>query len=105
VSSTSQPAGGTQHAPRLGQRRRDVLDVLVDLGADGDVEVLIRERQRERIAGAVLDGRLAAAGAGEHALARVDAVHPTVRADFRGHLGGQEAGAGADVEHALARLQ
>jgi hypothetical protein len=103
VSSTSQPAGGTQHAPRLGQRRRDVLDVLVDLGADGDVEVLIRERQRERIAGVVFDGRVAAAGAGEHALARLDAVHATVRADLRGHLGGQEAGAGADVEHALAR--
>ena len=31
--------------------------------------------------------------------------HATVRAHLRGHLGGQEARAGADVEHALARLE
>jgi len=67
--------------------------------------MLVRERQRQRITDAELNGRVAPAGASQHALAGVDAVHATVRADLRGHLCRQEARTGADVEHPLTALE
>ena len=39
-----QPAAGAQHAPRLGQRSLDVVDVLLYLSGDRDVEPLVPER-------------------------------------------------------------
>jgi len=100
-----QPAARVQHAPRLGQRSLDVVDVLIDLSRDRDVELLVSERQCQRVTAAVIDRRLAMAGDREHAVAQVDPIHAPVDADLLGHLGGQEARPGADVEHLLAGLE
>jgi hypothetical protein len=79
-------------------------DVLQDLCGDREVEGLGVHRQGGR--GALDEvhrlGARARPGQGVHALAGVDAHHHALGADALGEVQREQAGAGADVEHAEA---
>jgi hypothetical protein len=104
------PAAGTQHPVDLGERARDVLDVLEHLRRDGGVEGRLGKGKLVRTRLAQLDpgaARLAGTRLGErqHALADVGPADQTVGADRGRDLGRQQPWAGADVDHVLARAQ
>ena len=106
-----QSAARPQHPIRLGQRRRHLGHILVDLHCRGGVEALSGERQRARVARLEPHWsrprhRLApASGDRQHLLARVDPVHRTARPDRRRGLCSEQAWARTDIEHVLAGLE
>ena len=96
-----------QHAAQLRQGRRDVGDVLVDLGRHRGIESAVGVRQRQGVALVDADPGSAGrhvAGDGVHRRALVESVDGAAGPDGVGQGRHEEAGPGADVEHALSRL-
>ncbi len=105
LGGNADPPARPQHAAE-GEQRAGLLGQPVEHRVQhDDIEAVVGQAV-EVVGVADLEGEVVARAAGGQADAqrkRIDAQHPALIADQLGDMAGQQAGAAADVEHALAR--